>query len=362
MSRTTKYEFSSSSRNARSSLNPRPIACTRSRTFTARNLSGAPDSSTVTSPVSESTRILTPVSASRRRFVSPPGPIRTPIRSLGIRTYSTSATPEPGPEPLRVRVHAEAGEVPRDVRDVPDEPLVAPRVVERHRLRAVDDPRTAVPPQEVVLAQVPVHEFRLPHRRHRAEDVLVRRGGVLERHFPDHRRGHRLVPDILHEEDVLVDRVPLRDAHAGRAHPDEVLVLLLRPHLDHLAERAAHGLEPRVPAEVVREGAERRVAHAVDLEGGASLLGRRVEHVPLLPRAHRVVHGLDRAVGDHLVQGQERGLVEHLVDRLPRLVLLAPAPEDLDPFLEEGELAFVQHGSRRYWDRGKKVPARRKGR
>src|SRR3990170_2005797 len=173
MSRTTKYEFSSRSRNARSSLNPRPIACTRSRTFTARNLSGAPDSSTGTSPVSESTRTLTPVSFSRRRFVSPSGPMRTPILSCGMRTYSTSATPEPGLEPLRVRVHAEAGEEPRDVRDVPEEPLVAPRVVERHGLCAVDHPRVPVPPQEVVLAQVPVDELGLPHRRHRGDDLLV---------------------------------------------------------------------------------------------------------------------------------------------------------------------------------------------
>src|SRR3990172_112689 len=68
MSRTTRYASSSSSRNARSSLNPRPIASTMSRTFTARNLSFASDSSIVTSPLSPSPKSLPPLN-------SPPAPL-----------------------------------------------------------------------------------------------------------------------------------------------------------------------------------------------------------------------------------------------------------------------------------------------
>jgi len=57
-----------------------------------------------------------------------------------------SGANEPIVEALRIRVHAEAGEVPRDVRDVPLEPFVAPRMVERDALRAIDDPSLAAPP------------------------------------------------------------------------------------------------------------------------------------------------------------------------------------------------------------------------
>src|SRR3990170_4697912 len=345
MSRTAKYVSSSWSRQARSSLKPRPIADTMSRTFTARNLSLAPDSSIVTSPDSESTRTTTPVSPSRRFFVSPPGPMSTPMRSCGIRAYSISAAPEASFEPPRVRVHADAREIPCDVPDVPPEPVVAPRMREGHRLSTVDHPRPSIPPEEVVFAQVPVDEFRVPHRRHRGDHVLVRHRRGRKPDLADHGSGHRVVADVLHEEAVLVHRHGFRDEDARLAHPLKVLELLLRPHGDHLAERAPDLLEPRVPPEILREGPERRRVHAVDFQGGPARSGRRVEHVPLLSRAHGIIHRGDRPVGDQLVHRHERGLVEDLVVRLPLVRVLLDALQDLDAFLEQGQFLVIHpHG------------------
>src|SRR3972149_575310 len=258
MSRTAKYVSSSGSRQARSSLKPRPIADTMSRTFTARNLSLAPDSSIVTSPDSESTRTTTPVSPSRRFFVSPPGPRSTPMRSCGIRAYSISAAPEASFEPPRVRVHADAREVPCDVPDVPPEPVVAPRLREGHRLSAVDHPRPPTQQAEVIFAQVPVDEFRVPHRRHRGDHVLVRHRRGRKPDLADHGSGHRVVADVLHEEAVLVHRHGFRDEDARLAHPLKVLELLWSPTRGLFAWLSADLAARRIPPRMRIQGPERR--------------------------------------------------------------------------------------------------------
>jgi len=75
---------SSSSRRASSGANPRPMARTISGPL--RPSTGSPTVSTATEPFSESMSSRTSASASISRIVSPPSPMRTPMRSCGIFT------------------------------------------------------------------------------------------------------------------------------------------------------------------------------------------------------------------------------------------------------------------------------------
>src|SRR5439155_243231 len=76
-----------------------------------------------------------------------------------------------------------------------------------------------------------------------------------------------LVADVLHHEDVVVDPLRSRHANARVFHPDEVLVLLLRPRPEGGTDRALHLLEARVPVDVHGDVAEGRVRDAVDVPG-----------------------------------------------------------------------------------------------
>src|SRR3990170_2959889 len=124
-----------------------------------------------------------------------------------------------GLDGLGARLDPETAEVPRDVPDVPCEPLRGPRVVEGDGLSHVDDDDLPVPDEEVVLAEVRVDEPRLPDRAEVPEDVLVDGRGVLDLHVLEEGSGPLLIPHVLHDEDVLLEGFVPRLTFLNRASP-----------------------------------------------------------------------------------------------------------------------------------------------
>src|SRR5712692_3629142 len=343
MSRTSRYASSFKSRNARSSENPRATACTTSRALRARTGSEAPASSIDTSPLAESTRIRVPVNCWRRLFVSPSGPISTPSRSAGIRANSMSAS-QALLQAGRSRVDPEPLEESGHVGHVAAEPLVRVRMIQGDGLAHIDDDHAVLPPKEVVLAQVRVDEPGLPDRLQVGDDIFVDGARVLKGDLTQRGSGSRLVPDILHHQDIVEDAFGIRHSDAGIAHPDEVLVLLLRPGKDRGLRPPLDPLEPRVPLDIQRDVPERGRRDAIDLERLAAPGGvRPVEDTGLLARADRIVQGGDDSVSDQGGERQERGMIEHLVIRLPRRGVLLLGAEGIDLPLEMLHASFVDH-------------------
>src|SRR3990170_1880497 len=230
-----------------------------------------------------------------------------------------------GLDGLGARLDPETAEVPRDVPDVPGEPLRGPRVVKGDGLPHVDHDDLAIPDEEVVLAEVRVDELRLPNRTQVPEYVLVYGHGVLELHVLEEGGGPLLVSHVLHDEDVLLEGFGPRDPHAGVGHPEEVLVLLPGPCQDRRFRASPHVLEPGVTLDVPREVPERRRVNPIDLDGlPAPLRIRPMEHVRLLPRADGVVEGREVSRIDELLELQEGRMVEHLVVRLPGCGVFLP--------------------------------------
>ena len=194
-----------------------------------------------------------------------------------------------------------------------------------------------------------MHELRLPDRPHRLDEVLKARVGIVEADLPQEGRGAGLVPDVRHHEDVVLLVNRPRDASPRRGHPEEVLVLLLGPRVDDVLAGPPHVPEPRIPDDVVRDVLERRVADPINLQGeGAAIASRRMEHVPLLPRGHWIVHGREDAVIDHLREQEEGPLIEHLVVRLPLVRVPHPMPPRVDLPLELLEGVVIKHSLERW--------------
>src|SRR2546422_994129 len=218
-------------------------------------------------------------------------------------------------------------------------------MVEGHGLSDVDDDDPPVPPEQVVLAHVRMDEFGFPDRLQVRHDVRVDRGGVLQ---PDLAKGGRrlsLVADVLHHEDVVVDPLRSRHANARVLHPDEVLVLLLRPRPEGGTDRALHLLEPRIPVDIHGDVAEGRVRDAVDLHGLRAAVGAGgVEDVRFLPRAQGIVQRRDDPIRDEVGDRQEGCVVEDLAVGLAALGIFLIRPErvvlDL-PDLHDEEVAFA---------------------
>src|SRR5207245_5360654 len=137
-SRTTREATYWRRRNARPSEKPRASAWTTSRALRASTGSDAPVSSIFTSPLTESTAIRDPVDCWSLCFVTPSGPMRTPSRSAGIRAYNMSVPQDRLLEGSRGGVDPVAFEEPSNVRDVPAEPFLRVRMIQRHRLTDVD--------------------------------------------------------------------------------------------------------------------------------------------------------------------------------------------------------------------------------
>src|SRR6266571_4018437 len=231
-----------------------------------------------------------------------------------------------------------------DVRDVPLEPVLRPRMIERHGLPDVDDDDASLPVEQVVLAEVRVYELGLPNRLQVRDYVRIRRRRIVERDLSQRGGGLGLVPDVLHHEDVVQD--PLRSRHpcAGVVHPDEVLVLLLGPGEDGRPYRLLHFLEAGVALDVNSDVPERRVGDAVDLDRLRSPRGvGGVEHARLLPRADGIVQRRYHAVTDERRNRQEGRAVEHLLVRLLRIRVLLLRPECVYLALEGPHPPVVNH-------------------
>src|SRR6266700_4029469 len=161
-----------------------------------------------------------------------------------------------------------------DVRDVPLEPVLRPRMIERHGLPDVDDDDASLPVEQVVLAEVRVYELGLPNRLQVRDYVRIRRRRIVERDLSQRGGGLGLALDV--NSDV----------------------------------------------------SERRVGDAVDLDRLRSPRGvRGVEHARLLPRADGIVQRRNHAVTDERRNRQEGRAVEHLLVRLPRIRVLLLRPE-----------------------------------
>ena len=176
------------------------------------------------------------------------------------------------------------------------------------------------------------------------DDVLVDRAGVLEGDLPQRGRWSRLVPDVLHHEDVVEHAFGIRHADAGVAHPDEVLVFLLGPCENRGFRPPLDPLEPRVALDIQRDVPERGRRNAIDLERLATPGSvRPMEHAGLLARADGIIQGGDDSVPDQGGDRQERGMIEHLVIRLPRRGVLLLGAEGVDLPLEMLHASFVDH-------------------
>ena len=73
-----------------------------------------------------------------------------------------------------------------------------------------------------------------------------------------------------------------------------------------------------------------------------------MEHVPLLPRGHRIVHGREDSVIDHLREQEEGPLIEHLVVRLPLVRVPHAMPPGVDLPLELLEGVVIKHPHERW--------------
>ena len=220
-------------------------------------------------------------------------------------------------------------------------------MVQGDRLSNIDDDDLPGPPQEVVFAQIRVHEFRLPDSAHVRHDIIEDGVWVLQGDLAEGRRRLGLVPDVLHHEHIVEHPFRVRHTHTGVPHPDEVLVFLLGPCQERGPRRALHFLEARIALDVHGDVPERRGRDPVDLHRLRAPIGaRRVEDVRLLPRAHRVVEGREDPVRDQLGNRQEGGVVEDFVVGLASLRVFLLCSEGVDLGLQASHASLVNHGLR----------------
>ena len=173
------------------------------------------------------------------------------------------------------------------------------------------------------------------------DDLVVDLGGVLHRHVPELGRGPALLPDVLHQEAVLVVGDGFGHRESGLVVPLEVPELLGGPGVDELPAVAGGPLEPGVSLHVLADALEGGGRGAVYLEGhGFAVLVGGVEHVALLPRGNGVV---DLVYQPSLHEGVDRhqGLpVEDLAFGLTFVAGLVGL-EGVDALLKVGVLLVV---------------------
>ena len=98
-----------------------------------------------------------------------------------------------------------------------DDGAVAAQEVKRHRvvmlnrLAHIDDPDFLLMVQQVVLAQIGMHQsaslIHAPHNHDRLQVALV---PVLEVGVPEARRGNAILPHELHHDDIVLQEVRIR--------------------------------------------------------------------------------------------------------------------------------------------------------
>ena len=210
----------------------------------------------------------------------------------------------------------------------------------RDGLAGVDDPELAVLGEYVVLAEVRVHEVAgLPYHRHYPEQLLEDARRVLHIDVLEPGAGRLLVAHELHDQDVLLVEQGLRHSQAAPPHPLQVPELLPDPDVDQLPVPPGEAREPGVPVDVLRQALEHGVGGVEYLHRERPARGGRPEHVRLLAPRDGVVDRLYLALLHQLVQREQGGAVEDLVEDPP----VHPLEGALAHHALQGVLDVVEH-------------------
>ena len=209
-----------------------------------------------------------------------------------------------------------------------------------HALRHVDYPDVPLVKQQVVLAQIGVHESTLlVHGANVDDEFGEERAHLLRRDVgvSQSRRGDAvLATDEFHHQHVRTQHFHRGHAQTRLFQAYEVSHLLLRPRLHHFPRilLAVPVSPPPIAAHVPVSVLKHQDGRLIHLDREISRLGRllrrrfpRVIHVRLLPRGDAPVNLRKRLATQHFKQNQHRSRIQRLFHRRTVLFILIQHPE-----------------------------------
>ena len=143
--------------------------------------------------------------------------------------------------------------------------------------------------------------------------------------------------------------VRYRGPNPGAVQPTQNRVLAPSPCVDQTAKISNAGFPTKFFERVRRQAAERGVGHSIDLDRAELLSLAGPEHPALFARGDREIDRIDEPVTHEPGDGEERAVVEELVEELALVRLLAAILESL---ALAGENDVLSSGHETTWSRG----------
>ena len=181
------------------------------------------------------------------------------------------------------------------------------------------------------------------HAADLVDEILVERGRVVNRRVPQAGSRAVRIANVLHHQHVPKVPVRTRDPDLGVREETEDRMLPTGPGRDEASEVPQARDLAELLEGVLRKPSERGVADPVDLDRTELRSLGGTEHAALLADRDRVVERIELALVDESGNGEERRVIEELVEELPVPQLLPPG---LDPLTAgKDEVLGLRHAA-----------------